>query len=164
MPLKLNVGVSRKVGLPDYGSAGASCNLELELDSRLLETDLDGLHAQIRSAYVAAQQAVSDELVRLQAQPTVAPVAQAPTTRPNGDGGSNGHPPVRRWPVKQSHGTQSGKPATANQVKAIAAIARRQHADLEGLLRDGYGVARAEELTLAEASRLIDELKAVAEG
>ncbi len=34
MALKLNVGVSRKVGLPDYGSVGASCNLELEIDLR----------------------------------------------------------------------------------------------------------------------------------
>ena len=31
MSLKLNVGVSRKVGLPDYGSVGASCNLETDL-------------------------------------------------------------------------------------------------------------------------------------
>ena len=43
MPMKLNVGVSRKIGLPDYGSVGASCNLELELDSSLLERDLDGI-------------------------------------------------------------------------------------------------------------------------
>src|SRR3954468_2144283 len=67
MPMKLNVGVSRKVGLPDYGSVGASCNLELELDSGLLEHDLDGFHARIRGAYVAAHQAVHDELARLQA-------------------------------------------------------------------------------------------------
>ena len=43
MPMKLNVGVSRKVGLPDYGSVGASCNLELELDSGMLDRDLDGV-------------------------------------------------------------------------------------------------------------------------
>ena len=66
MPMKLNVGVSRKVGLPDYGSAGASCNLELELESGLLERDLDAFHNQIRNAYVAAHQAVHDELSRLQ--------------------------------------------------------------------------------------------------
>ena len=40
MPMKLNVGVSRKVGLPDYGSVGASCNLELELDAGLLDAGL----------------------------------------------------------------------------------------------------------------------------
>src|SRR6516165_10717983 len=67
MPLKLNVGVSRKVGLPDYSSVGASCNLELELDTALLEKDLDGLHARIREAYVAAHKAVHDELTRLHA-------------------------------------------------------------------------------------------------
>ncbi len=54
MPMKLDVGVTRKVGMPDYGSVGASCNLELELDSGLLEKDLDGFHARIRAAYVTA--------------------------------------------------------------------------------------------------------------
>jgi hypothetical protein len=63
--LKLNVGVSRKVGQPDYGSIGASCNLELEISSDLLERDLDGFQARARSAYVAAHQAVHDELARL---------------------------------------------------------------------------------------------------
>ena len=64
--MKLNVGVSRKVGLPDYGSVGASCNLELEMDSGQLERDLDGFQARVRDAYVAAHQAVHDELARLQ--------------------------------------------------------------------------------------------------
>ena len=59
----------RKVGMPDYGSVGASCNLELELDSGLLEKDLDGFHARVREVYVAAHQAVHDELARLQVAP-----------------------------------------------------------------------------------------------
>jgi hypothetical protein len=160
MPLKLIVGVTRKVGLPDYCSIGASCHLELELDSRLLESDLDGFHAQVRGAYIAAQQAVSDELARLQAQ-AIAPAAPLPP-HANGRahdrelaGGPAGHP---------ARGRRSNQPATANQVKAIAAIARRQRIDLEGLLRGGYAVTRAEELTLAEASRLIDAPKAAGEG
>ena len=55
-----------------------------------------------------------------------------------------------------------GKPATPGQVRAIVAIARRQRADLDGLLCD-HGVARPEELSLADASRLIDQLKAAGE-
>ena len=36
MPLRLNVGVSKKLGLPGYSSIGASCNLEVELENGLL--------------------------------------------------------------------------------------------------------------------------------
>jgi hypothetical protein len=48
-------------------------------------------------------------------------------------------------------------------VQAIVSIARRQHADLAGVLRDDYDVARPEDLSLAEASMLIDQLKAAAQ-
>ena len=36
MPLRLQVGLQQKVGRPDYGSLGAACQVELELDSQLL--------------------------------------------------------------------------------------------------------------------------------
>ena len=65
MPLRLNVGVSRKLGLPAYSSVGASCNLELEIESGLLR-DPAGFRDQVRDAFDAAQQAVDDELARLQ--------------------------------------------------------------------------------------------------
>ena len=55
-----------------------------------------------------------------------------------------------------------GHPATSSQVRAILAIARKNHADLDGLLCD-QGVTRPEELSIAEASKLIDQLKAAAE-
>ena len=54
-------------------------------------------------------------------------------------------------------------PATANQIKAIRAIARRQNADLTGLLGDEFGVAMPEDLTLSQASAFIDQLKATSE-
>jgi hypothetical protein len=160
MPLRLNVGVSRKLGLPEYSSVGASCNIDVELDSSLLQTDLDGFHTQVRDAFVAAQQAVNDELTRLQMQPASPAAASA-----HGPGRRNGSgTPSHGGPAR--NGATNGrpvKPATPNQVRAILAIARRQNADLEGLLRDEYGVDRPEDLNVSEASTLIDQLKAVSE-
>src|ERR1700729_1959892 len=80
--LKLNVGVIRKVGQPDFGSVGASCNLEMELDAGLLERDLDGFQGRIRGAYVAAHQAVHDELARPQPAADKAGIPPAPVSIP----------------------------------------------------------------------------------
>ncbi len=160
MPLKLSVGVSRKLGLPSYSSVGASCRLEVELADGLLG-DRDGFHAEVRDAFLAARRAVDDELDRLRPAP---PSAPPPTNDLGADGrraGRDGHPdrpgPPDRPPSADG---RPGKAATPNQVRAILSIARRQRADLDGLLCD-LGVARPEELTLAQASRLIDQLKAV---
>jgi hypothetical protein len=62
--LKLNVGSNRKIGQPDFGSAGASCNFEPELDTGLFQ-DLDGLQQVVKRAYAACNQAVQDELARI---------------------------------------------------------------------------------------------------
>jgi hypothetical protein len=160
MPLKLNVGVTRKLGLPEYSSIGASCSVELELDARLLEADLDAFQAQIRDVYIACNQAVNDELARHQTTPAPLPSNghAIPATDQAPDGG-NGHPAAR---PQGPHG-RSRKPATPSQVRAIVAIARAQHADLEGILRAEYAVARPEDLSLAAASQLIDQLKAAAQ-
>jgi hypothetical protein len=162
LPLKLNVGVNRKMGLPNYGSVGASCNLELDLDVGLLERDIDGFHAQVRGVYVAAHQAVNDELARLHAEalsPQLAPVfpGRHSLNGHNGHAQTNGHaahPPAE---------TRSRKPATESQVRAIRTIAHRQGADLAGLLARDFRVERPEDLTLSQASRLIDSLKAGAD-
>jgi hypothetical protein len=76
----------------------------------------------------------------------------------NGTNGRNGTHPSRA-------GSASGRPrlpATASQVRAIIAIARKQDADLEGVLRADFGVDQPEDLSLSQASKLIDRLKAAA--
>ena len=57
---------------------------------------------------------------------------------------------------------RSRKPATPKQVAAIHALARKGGADLAGLLQDEYGVSRPEDLSLGDASKFIDQLKAAA--
>jgi hypothetical protein len=163
MSLKLNVGVSRKMGLPEYGSIGASCSLELEIDSTLLDRDLEAFHAQVRHAYGAARQAVHDELARLQAADTQAPTKPPARDAVNGSGARNGNARGNCEAVlagrKAVEAPRSGKPATASQVKAICAIARQREADLVAILRSEYDIERPEDLTLRQASSLIDRLK-----
>jgi hypothetical protein len=58
--LKLNAGFSRKVGEPNYGSRGASVNVELELESGLVG-DADGLMNRIRSLFSIAKRAEAEQ-------------------------------------------------------------------------------------------------------
>jgi hypothetical protein len=160
--MKLNVGVSKKLGLPAYSSVGASCNVEVELDPDSL-ADPAGFRARVGAAFGAARRAVDDELARLLAEPgSGKAIEPGPATghRHNVQVFS-GDPPAK--PAKTE--ARRGGPirlATPGQVRAIVAIARRQKADLNGLLRD-LGVTRAEDLSLAAASRLIDQLKAASD-
>ena len=53
MPLKLTVGLSKKVGLPNYGSLGATCGLEVELPDQVLHADPEAFERQVRDAFAA---------------------------------------------------------------------------------------------------------------
>jgi hypothetical protein len=110
--MKLNVGVSRKVGLPDYGSVGASCNVEVELDSSLLKGDVEAFHAQVRDAYGAARQAVQDELARLQAPKVESREKLSNRSRANGSGSGNGRESAdgRAAPARRGEGENPRSP------------------------------------------------------
>jgi hypothetical protein len=150
MPLTLNVGLSKKVGLPDYASLGVSCNVQVELDATLLLNDADGFQAKVRQAYLACHRAVQEELVRQQGH------------------ASEGHRPANGR--QASAGSANGqardqiRSATASQLRAIEAIARAQKVDLATLLLARYGVHTLADLSIKQASGLIDDLKAAANG
>lgn len=148
MPMTLNVGLSKKVGLPDYGSLGASCHVELELDSALLTSDLEAFHGKVKQAFVACGQAIKDELYRQQA---ASGAAAAPA---NGNGHANGQTPRR----------DKTRPATASQVRALEAIAKRQQLELADLVLHRFGTSNAKELSITEASSLIEELNSAPNG
>ena len=162
MPLKLNVGLSKKVGLPDYGSLGASCNVELELDAQLMARDAGLFQKQVQQAFAACSQAVQDELAR-----------QSAANVPHGNGpGRNGDGHTASPAVTGSHGDSSGngsgrngraksngRKATSAQVRAIFAIAGQQQLDVAQELRNRFGVDRPDHLSIGDASQFIDELK-----
>jgi hypothetical protein len=155
--LKLHAGVSKKVGLPGFSSASASCTIEAELDSSLLN-DTEGFQIVVQRAYQSCEQAVQDQIARLTSDDhsdTTQPQEVVEVrTSPAITGAS-----VSRIPAAQLSNQPSPRPATASQVKAIRAIAARRKIDLLGLLRERFGLTTADELGIRQASSLIDELK-----
>ena len=136
MPAKLNVGASRKIADGRYGSRGASVNLEIELDHNVV-LDPAKLHERIRQIFNLVHQALTEELQR--------------------------DPPVPSSDADKSAKARQNGPtlcATSAQVKAIYGIAKALGTDLEDTLHPQYGVHRPEELTVKQASALIDSLKA----
>ena len=157
MPMKLNVGLSRKVGEPNYGSRGASVNLELELDNSLIEQP-ERLRDRIRQLYQLAKASVDEELNANAQEPA--------------DGVSNGHSFDRYRTNGNGNGTRNGhaangqglRQATSSQVKAIHAIASRNRIDVSRLVQDRFNVQRPDDLSISDASTLIDELKSAQTG
>ena len=174
--LKLHAGVSKKVGLPGFSSASASCTIEAELDSTLLQ-DHEGFQVVVQRAYQSCEKAVQDQINRLTSD-SPSDVSQPQEiievrTSPTISGATVTRIPAAQF-VTNGADTQatnravfrdapSPRPATASQVKAIRAIAARRKIDLVGLLRERFGLTTADELGIRQASALIDELKAEGE-
>ncbi|HEY0983008.1 hypothetical protein [Schlesneria sp.] len=151
MPLKLNVGLSKKIGLPDYGSIGASVHLELELDSGAVG-DPDRLRHQIRHLFGMAKSSVEAELIN---QQSVSQNGSGRGGEPRFNGDADGHA------TNGNHSPHhlNRRTATQSQIRAIRAIANRERLDL-GQQLEKLGVRAVEDLGIQQASQLIDELKA----
>ena len=141
MAVKINVGFSRKVGEPNYGSRGASVHLEVELDRRSLD-DSERFHREIEGFFERARDAVDLQLKRN--------VPLAPGSRPSDREGDH----------QQPNGlVTTPRPATASQIRAMQSIARHRGVDLNQLLREKFDVKTTEQLTVVAASLLIDHIK-----
>ena len=150
MPLKLNVGLTKKVGLPNYGSVGASCHVELELEQALLY-DPHGWQPRLEQAFSACREAVRQELERelTRSEPSNLTGSQTAGYGPLADGsGDNCQQP--------ENGV--GRPVTQRQLRAIESIALRRRLDLLELLESRFGKYHLQSLTRTEASRLIEEI------
>jgi hypothetical protein len=142
MAVKVNVGFSRKIGEAHYGSRGASVYVELELD-RLAIDDSERFRSEIERIFEQARDAVDRELQQ----------ADLPEWEPRGH--------LDERPNSSGQNGRAGVPrlATPNQVRAIQTIARHRGVDLRQLLDVEFNAKMTEELTIVEASLLIDRLK-----
>ena len=162
MPLKTTVGLCKKLGLPDYGSLGATCHVEFELDAEHVQQDLDTFHQQVQAAFVACRQAVQDELARQQATQPAPAINQQPSAlvsatpaRPSGNG------PAPKNAATNGHGVSQ------KQIAYLTQLARRipdlGATGLDHLAQQRHGKTVLS-LTSLEASALIDVLKAIRSG
>ena len=167
MPMKLNVGLSRKVGEANYGSRGATVNLELEVDSTLV-AEPERLQERIRELFGLAKASIDEEL---HVEPTqTAATAQrstaqpaTPPRQPHANGRNGASRSTTTGYRSNGNGRQPSNnppPATASQGRALHAIATRLGIDLEVEIQDRFDISDAATLTVAEASQLIDELNA----
>ena len=148
MPLKLNVGLSRKVGEANYGSRGASVNVEMELESSLVGEPAK-LQERIRQIFGIVRTSLAEEL--------------------NGNGHSlsqrlrQGH--QRRTAAMSSTGNGGGRDGGAADQhfsgrhpvpgQGPAPIAKSKGLNLTRLLQGRYQVDRPEDLGIKQASQLI---------
>ncbi len=146
MPVKLNIGLSRKIGEANFGSRGASVNLEVELDSGIV-SDQERFRDRVRSLYTMARRSVNEELDLRSEDPAI----EQPVS------GSNGNSSAQNGNGSPSR--PEGDKATPSQVRAIFAIGRRQGLDPKAVVLKRFGLERLEDLSIREASSLIDDLK-----
>ena len=189
MPLKLSIGLSRKVGQPNFGSRQASIGLEVELDSALL-TEPQSLQERVDLLYRFADQAVETELAHPR-NPSLdlpgTPAAVSISTRAESHPLHQPEPPDNASPTTSfhpepatSHEPSTPNPATVepaipdeprptypaitfNQRRAIHAITRRLGLNPLLLIRERYQLEQLEDLDIRQASRLISDLKQAVE-
>ncbi len=109
--LKLHAGVSKKVGLPGFSSASASCTIEAELDGSLLN-DHEGFQLVVRRAYPSCEQAVADQIARLQVEREAEVTVQENSALQSPDSIQGDHGQPRRMNGPQ---TRSQGPSRASQ-------------------------------------------------
>ncbi len=162
MPMKLNIGVCRKVGQPDYGSLGASCDVQLELSAGLLFDNPAEFQQRVRQAYAACERAVDEQLGASQ-QPSGSGNGHSHAQRPASTAqhnGSNGH-------SGNGHSGNGVRTASEKQLTYARQLAGRISGlgvrKLETLAQNMFGKPLAG-LSSLDASGLIDCLKDIKEG
>lgn len=151
MPLKANIGLTRKVTDNNYGSKGASVNLEIELDTSLVNYP-DKLQDRLRRLFDLVRTSLVQELNGGDK------LANEDAPASHGSNGTAHHHHADH--TRPAEPGAEPRAATPKQIKALQAIARQQDIRLNDFLFRNFSVNRPGDLTVKQASRAIDELKA----
>ncbi len=163
MPLKLSVGLSQKLGMPNYGSLGASCHVEVELDAQILQQDSDRFHCHVRNAFDACRQAVIEELTRSRASNHPNDLEDDESQDGSQNNENQGSPGSHDRGVA-TNGSRAASERQLDYVRQLCApILGLGHSKLESLTQQLFSKSMYE-LSRLEASKLIDTVKAIRDG
>ncbi len=155
MTLRISVGMSKKVGQPNFGSFGASCQVEVELDCNDDRGSALQLQARISRAFSICKAAVESELaLERHFQQTIL-LSSGDALRYSGLATSNAEA------ARDARQTNPVRNATAAQLRALERIARAAQVDLLGHAEREFGIQSIQQLSIRQASALIDRLKAL---
>jgi hypothetical protein len=158
MSTKINVGLSRKIGQPNFGSLGASCHIDLEIDPQTAIRDPEAIQRQIMTAFTICKQSIDAELAKSEHADTNATVnGFHPAEQPSAPRRQTYQRPASDQSVATP--PRQPRPATAAQIKALHTIASRAGLTLASELQHQCGVTNPQQLTIQQASRMIDHLK-----
>jgi len=145
---KVTIGLQQKIGQPNFGSIGASCSIEVHLDDdEAMCPEL--VTARVRQAFAQCRECITKELSMHDGMPVVEPPARESMPANKARNTSRGNAASNRTP----------RTATEAQVRAIRAIASKAGVSLASELEQEFGVHSPNQLTIAQASQLIDSLK-----
>lgn len=170
--IKISAHIQKKLPLPGFEFSSQCFSAGLEVEASDADSP-EAIKLKIRQLYAVLEESVNAQ---------IAAAAEAHGQAAEHDNGGNGHRqsgagqqarrPNDGEAQQRAQGSTSGNgngqrgnrrgpmvPATAAQCKAIRSIAGEQNLDLAAVLAP-YRVNAAEELSIRDASRLIDELKA----
>lgn len=151
--MRLIIGLTKKIGLPSFGSVGATCQLESsEFSGELAGDDFE---RRIKRAFNACRKAVEEELARHGSQSLR--TAEAFTS--NEPSSSNGAPCHHGPSMSGRPLGNGGRPATLKQLNALRTMASKSRLSREERAAV-FGGKPLDALTIAEASAAIDRLKA----
>jgi hypothetical protein len=166
MTIKINVGVNKKIGLPDYGSAGGHCNIELEADNSILDNAEQFLQ-RVNDAYELARQSVEEELSHH--RPGNTAQSRAETQQPRQEYRQESRQEYRNDNSRSDNNSGGGgnRIASAKQQQFIASLVKAVKGlnwqTLDRYCNSKWG-ANTSQLSPKQASELIDDLRDAKEG